>query len=182
MDHGIPQDGIVRLDELPIHVWLSDQSEKITRITESPYYVSLIDDDPAIFYAYHDAMRGLPSVSSEISWDQFLDLRDDIASNGLRDTQTPIRFGDRGQLDGHHRLAILCHLYGPQTEVFISGGVAVFPVPVIAFLLYPRAWIGHSARRLRFRDRSIATPGSRDRALRSPYGLEATGERRAARP
>ena len=133
MDDGrsskLPEDGILRLEELPIHVWLSNSSAKITTITDSPYYISLNENNPAVFLAYQEAMRGLPMASSEISWGQFLDLRNDIADNGLRDNQPPITFGDFGQTDGHHRLAILCHLYGPQVEVLISSGVATFPAP-----------------------------------------------------
>jgi hypothetical protein len=121
--------GILRLEELPIHVWTSNSTATITTITESPYYISLNENNPAAFLAYQATMRGSPKACFEITWDQFLDLRNDIADNGLRDTDAPIVFGDHGQIDGHHRLAILCHLYGPQAEVLISSGVATFPVP-----------------------------------------------------
>lgn len=121
--------GIFRLEDLPIHVWTSSSTAALTSITESPYYVSLNENDPAAFLAYQETMRGTPKACCEITWDQFLDLRNDIADNGLRDVNAPIVIGDRGQIDGHHRLAILCHLYGPQAEVLISSGVATFPVP-----------------------------------------------------
>jgi hypothetical protein len=131
MDHRtqLPEFGILRLEELPIHVYLTNNTAKIAKITESPYYLSLNENNPAIFLAYQETMRGLPTARSEISWDQFLDLTSDIADNGLQNTGAPIRFGDFGQIDGHHRLAILCDLYGPQAKVLISSGVATFPAP-----------------------------------------------------
>ena len=68
-----------------MHVWCSDQTTKNIIITESPYYIALNENNPAVFLAYQETMRGLPSAASEISWDQFLDLRNDIAEHGLRD-------------------------------------------------------------------------------------------------
>src|ERR1043166_1609540 len=125
----LPELGILRLEELPIHIWMSTSTAAIIKITESPYYISLNKTDPAAFLAYQATMRGTPKAQFEITWDQFLDLRNDIADNGLRDTEAPITVGDKGQIDGHHRLAILCHLYGPQAEVLISDGEVTFPVP-----------------------------------------------------
>lgn len=115
------------MEELPIQVWRPDHTLQNITITDSPYYRSLQTNDPAIFLAYQRAMRGLASAPSEISWDQFLDLRNDVADNGLRDTGEPITLNDEGQLDGHHRLAILCHLYGPRAEVRLANGVVTFP-------------------------------------------------------
>jgi hypothetical protein len=111
-----------------MHAWSDGHTLRDISILDSPYYVALEQNDPAVFLAYQEVMRGLPSAPFEISWEQFLDLRDDIARNGLRDLGDPIRFRNNGQVDGHHRLAILCHLYGPQSEVLVANGVVTFPV------------------------------------------------------
>lgn len=123
----LPEIGFVRLDDLPVHVWLPNRISRITRITQSPYYRSLNENAQEIFVAYQETMRGLPTASSEISWEQFLDLKEDIAHHGLRDTGSPITVTQEGQVDGHHRLAILCYLYGPKTELWITCGVVTHP-------------------------------------------------------
>jgi hypothetical protein len=123
----LPEFGIVRIADLPMHAWSAGHVLSSISILESPYYMALERNDPAIFFAYQEVMRGLPSAPSEISWEQFLDLRDDIARHGLRDLDDPIMFRNNGQVDGHHRLAILCHLHGPGAEVLVADGVVTFP-------------------------------------------------------
>lgn len=125
----LPAFGVVRFADLPMHVWVDGHTLKSIGIAESPYYIALETNDPGVFTAYQEVMRGLPSAPSEISWRQFLDLRNDIAAHGLRDHADPITFWDDGQVDGHHRLAILCNLHGPQAEVLVVDGVVTFPVP-----------------------------------------------------
>jgi hypothetical protein len=122
---------------------------KRVNIEASPYYIALRQNDPAEFYVYHEAMRALLTASSEISWTQFLDLRDDIASNGLRDLDSPIRVDEGGQSDGHHRLAILGHLYGTEVNVLIDRGVVTFPAPTRLEVLLRKAWIGAGFQRKR---------------------------------
>jgi hypothetical protein len=123
----LPETGIVRLEDLPMHAWAPGHTLKNITITESPYYIALEENDPASFLAYQEIMHGLPSAPYEITWSQFLDLRDDVAENGLRSEGSPIIFAGDGQIDGHHRLAILCHLYGPRAQVDVSHGVVTFP-------------------------------------------------------
>jgi hypothetical protein len=123
----LPEFGIVRLADLPMHAWSDGHTLRDITILDSPYYVALERNDPAVFLAYQEVMRGLPSAPSEITWEQFLDLRDDIARNGLRDLGDPIMFRNNGQVDGHHRLAILCHLHGQGAEVLVADGIVTFP-------------------------------------------------------
>ncbi len=126
----LPFIGVVRLSDLPIHVWLTGGRWKFASIAESPLFTALRDNDPEIYGAYLDAMQGLPSFAGEISWAQYLDLCRDIRLNGLRDVGPPIRVTDyRGQSDGHHRLAILAHLHGVDAQVLVHDGIIGFPVP-----------------------------------------------------
>ena len=85
--------------------------------------------DPSIFLSYYKCRAHLPEFT-EYSWEDFLALKEKIRQDGWHpDLGPPITVRDTGQLDGTHRLSILCHLHGPDTLVMIIDGKITFPVP-----------------------------------------------------
>ena len=125
----LPKFGILRFKDLPFFIYRSAFSGKTIQFIENPYFQSLCDNNPIIFNAYCQLQHGDPD-RSEYSWDKFVALKEKIRLEGWRpNLGANIVIMDFGQLDGAHRLSILCHLYGPDAEVLITNGEFHFPVP-----------------------------------------------------
>jgi FkbM family methyltransferase len=122
----LPSSGLVRLSDLPIARWMGHRLIIVGSIYESPYYWALECDDPSIFEGYErlipPEMRGKGEVKT---WNDFIELKKSIKSTGYKSdlNNSPIFLDDeRGQVDGHHRLAILAHLLGAESHVQIDNG------------------------------------------------------------
>ena len=125
----LPYLGILKLRDLPFIFYNCDCQPRLGSITDHPYYRSLDANDPSIFLSYYKCRAHLPEFT-EYSWEDFLALKEKIYQDGWHpDLGPPITVRDTGQLDGTHRLSILCHLYGPDTLVMIIDGKITFPVP-----------------------------------------------------
>jgi FkbM family methyltransferase len=124
----VPTKGFTKLIDLPIARWIDSETIIIGSIKDSPYYKALQAGSDEEFKKYHTVMQNLSSFDAEINWDDFIKLKNDIACRGFKDANAingypPIYITDQhGQEDGHHRLAIIAHLYGLNTSVYIDHG------------------------------------------------------------
>jgi len=128
---NLPYLGVVKLRDLPFAFYNCDTQACIVSITDHPYYRSLDENDPSIFLSYckSKSRESLANIG-EYSWEAFLALKEKIRLDGWHpDLGSPITVRDCGQLDGTHRLSILCHLHGPDTHVMIIDGNITYPVP-----------------------------------------------------
>jgi hypothetical protein len=111
-------DGEVELGKLPISLY-----DKIISIEKHPYYLSLLNNDMELFNSFYQERQHLEGFF-EHSWDDFLNLKKSIQSLGFQiELGPPMTISEKGQLDGTHRLAILCYLYGPSLRVLLRKGV-----------------------------------------------------------
>ena len=125
----LPYLGILTLRDLPFIFYNCDGQPIIVSIIDHPYYRSLNEKDPSIFLSYYKCREHLANFG-EYSWENFLALKEKIRQDGWHpDLGPPITVRDTGQLDGTHRLSILCHLHGPDVPVMIIDGKITFPVP-----------------------------------------------------
>ena len=125
----LPNFGYLRFKDLPFSIYRSAFSNQTIPLIENPYFLSLSDNNPSIFNAYYQLQQSDPN-RSECSWNEFLALKEKIRLEGWQpNLGADIVIKDFGQLDGAHRLSILCHLYGPDAEVLIDNGKFNFPVP-----------------------------------------------------
>ena len=85
--------------------------------------------DSDVFYDYHAKFRQSISYENEISWESFLELFNKVKEEGyFNKSKNPIVVTEKiGQVNGHHRLAILAVLHGLHAKVFISNGTVYFP-------------------------------------------------------
>ena len=128
--HVLPKFGILRFKDLPFSIYRSTFTSQTIQFIENPYFQSLRDNNPSIFNAYYQLQHGDPN-RSEYSWDKFVALKEKIRLEGWQpNLGADIVIRDFGQLDGAHRMSILCHLYGSDAEVLIANGRFNFPVPV----------------------------------------------------
>ena len=129
LPNKLPYLGILKLRDLPFAFYNCDTKPFLISITDHPYYRSLDENDPSIFLSYYKSREHLSNFG-EYSWENFLALKEKIRLDGWHsDLGPPITVRDGGQLDGTHRLSILCHLYGPDSLVMIIDGNITFPVP-----------------------------------------------------
>jgi len=125
----LPYLGILKLRDLPFVFHNCDSQPYIGSITDHPYFRSLDENDPSIFLSFYKSREHLPGFG-EYSWENFLALKEKIRFDGWHpNSGSPIIVSDWGQLDGTHRLSILCHLYGPDTSVMIIDGKIIFLHP-----------------------------------------------------
>jgi hypothetical protein len=111
-------DAEVELGNLPISLY-----DKIISIEKHPYYLSLINNNREIFNNFYQERQHLEGFF-EHSWDDFLNLKKSIQSLGFKfELGPPMTISEKGQLDGTHRLAILCYLHGPRLRLSIRKGV-----------------------------------------------------------
>jgi hypothetical protein len=129
--HKLPYLGVLKLRDLPFALYNCDTQPFLVSITDHPYYRSLEENDPSIFLSHYKGREHLPDfVKNEYSWEGFLALKEKIRLDGWHpDLGPPITVRDGGQLDGTHRLSILCHLHSPDTLVMIIDGNITYPVP-----------------------------------------------------
>ena len=126
----LPNTGILRFKDLPFLIYRSTYTNETIPLIENPYFQSLRDNNPSIFNAYYQLQHADPNRRVDYSWDEFLALKENIRLEGWQpNLGADIVIRNFGQLDGAHRLSILCHLYGPDAEVFIINGKFNFPVP-----------------------------------------------------
>jgi outer membrane murein-binding lipoprotein Lpp len=126
----LPYLGVLKLRDLPFVFYNCDTQPYAVSITDHPYYRSLEENDPSIFLSYYKIREHL-SGFCEYSWEAFLALKEKIRLDGWQPgLGPPITVRDIGQLDGTHRLSILCHLHGPDTLVMIIDGIITYPVPL----------------------------------------------------
>ena len=104
----------------PRHRW--DLS--VRSVLECPYYLCLKNDDRSIYDTYMDVWsKRCHDVKRKRPYDYFMEQVDGMRRDGgYRSDKAgtePMRIykGTRWLLDGHHRAAILCALFGPQTVV-----------------------------------------------------------------
>jgi len=125
----LPKFGILRFKDLPFSIYRSAFANETIPLIENPYYLSLSKNNPSIFNAYYQLQQTDPN-RLEYTWDEFLALKENIRLEGWQpNLGADIVIRNFGQVDGAHRLSILCHLYGPDAEVFIVNGKFNFPVP-----------------------------------------------------
>jgi hypothetical protein len=124
-----PLDGVWALNDLPIHTWQEGETYTLVKLQNSPYYVSLMSMDSNVFYDYHTKFRQSIGYENEISWESFLELFNKVKEEGyFNKSKNPILVTEKiGQVNGHHRLAILAVLHGLHAKVFISNGTVYFP-------------------------------------------------------
>jgi len=125
----LPYLGILKLRDLPFAYNICDAQPYIGSITAHPYFRSLDENDPSIFLDYYKSREHLPNFI-EYSWENFLALKEKMRLDGWHpNSGPPIIVNDWGQLDGTHRLSILCHLYGPDTLTIIIDGKVILLLP-----------------------------------------------------
>ena len=125
----LPIFGFLSLSDLPLSFYISDEQNHVGAIIEHPYFRSLNENDLSIFNDFCQSKQHLPNML-EYSWEGFLALKQNISIKGwLPQLGSDIIVRDGGQLDGAHRLSILCHLYGPDAQVMIVDGKITFPIP-----------------------------------------------------
>jgi len=86
-------------------------------LSESPFFLTLKHKDKKIFQDYHDILTdnsrpGGALNPDELTYEEFMDLYEDVKKNGIRDIST-IKIHKNYEhviADGQHRLAILLHL------------------------------------------------------------------------
>jgi hypothetical protein len=93
-------------------------------VMECPYYLCLKNEDRSIYDTYMDLMsKRHPDAKSQRPYDHFMTQVDGIRRDGGYKSDKagtePMRIykGTRWLLDGHHRAAIICALFGPTKEV-----------------------------------------------------------------
>jgi FkbM family methyltransferase len=128
----LPKIGHIKLIDLPIGRWIDAETIIIESISESPFYISLEKNSEECFNSYCLAMKESGQSLNEISWFNFIKLKNDIERDGFKSPSEANGFpaivvtDQHGQLDGHRRLAIVAHLYGLNTTVWINNGSIAF--------------------------------------------------------
>lgn len=105
------------------HLW--DLS--VRPVMECPYYLCIKNKDRSIYDTYMDLWsKRDPVMKTNRPYDHFMEqvngmLRDGGYRSDRAGTE-PMRIykGKRWLLDGHHRAAILCALFGPRTVVAVQ--------------------------------------------------------------
>ena len=90
----------------------------------SELYQSIKHNDPERYETYKALAESTGHLVSQPSWDEYLSLQEKIRVEGFGiDVFPPITTTHTlGQLDGAHRLAILCHLRSPDAPVVQVDG------------------------------------------------------------
>jgi hypothetical protein len=78
------QNGAMPLSHLPIARFVSSDIIVVDSIKESPFYKSLKHNDQNIFEKYRRVMCHIPN---QLSWCQFLELKEKIALEGFKNSQ-----------------------------------------------------------------------------------------------
>ena len=123
--------GIYSLSDVPIGVWQPDGRVKVYSILDSPYFRTLHENSRQPYDSYTLRLDLLGIVHSKLDWSSFLELRNNIAISGWKPEKGPAIFlsNEIGQKDGHHRLAILAHLFGVDAQVELQEGRLIFSEP-----------------------------------------------------
>jgi hypothetical protein len=104
----------------PKHRWdLSVRSVK-----ECPYYLCIKNGDRTVYDTYMDLISKRPEAKSQCRpYDDFMRFVEGIRQDGGyrsdKAARDPMRIykGTMWLLDGHHRVAVICALFGPRKEV-----------------------------------------------------------------
>lgn len=92
-------------------------------IVDSPYYQSLKTKNSNLFQQY----ARWTSTPRTNTWSNFISVYHSIKRNGFNSKvgHPVVIIHDRTHwqvIDGHHRVAILYHLYGPDAKVLLQDG------------------------------------------------------------
>ena len=111
------------LKNVKVGVLQEDGTGKEMSIGESPYYRALAEFDRRHFDDYRcitAKVSGTPL--DEMRWFTFAQMAQDIERRGFIVRNPRIRFtSELVALDGHHRLAILLYIYGPELGLQIEN-------------------------------------------------------------
>ena len=120
----------IQVDQLEVILYIPIQCSKhpwdlsVRSVMECPYYLCLKNGDRSIYDTYMDLWsKREPDVKRNRPHDHFMRQVDGmLRDGGYRSDKAgtePMRIfrGTRWLLDGHHRAAIICALFGPTTVV-----------------------------------------------------------------
>lgn len=125
----------IQVDQLEVTVYIPIECSKhlwdlsVLPVMNCPYYLCLKNDDRSIYDKYMDLISKRhpeaknPEAKSKYSYDYFMGLVEGIRRDGSYKSDKagsePMRIfkGTSWLLDGHHRAAIICALFGPTTVV-----------------------------------------------------------------
>jgi hypothetical protein len=109
-------------------IWENGEAQDLT-LENSPYYVAISAGGAfghAVYDFYNTRLNRLfPEDEPGLDYSGFLHLLSDMRTNGLRQTQDPIRVVDGVVFDGLHRLSIMLYLYGTEQEIEVEDGQVV---------------------------------------------------------
>jgi hypothetical protein len=114
----------------PPHTWNLHEIP----VTDCAYYLCAKTGDRKFFDDYINlwAIR-TPSEKTKRTYERFLKLVDQVrAANGYRaelagEKTVRVHIGTKCLYDGHHRAAIICALFGPDTTVPVEEGPDSYP-------------------------------------------------------
>jgi hypothetical protein len=92
---------------------------RLVPLSESPYFKALATGDRSHFDTYYETLREFsPGFADELDYEGFQALALSMGTQGPRPKKMrTVRIEDGVILDGHHRLAILLALQGPEYEL-----------------------------------------------------------------
>lgn len=111
------------ISDVKVAVLLKEGGSIHVPVELSPYFQSMAQFDRSIYDHYRKVLHEVSGTPwDEMSYFSFMQCCEDIRRGGFIPMNPKIRFVDDICHDGHHRLAVLRYVYGPNLGLEIVNG------------------------------------------------------------
>lgn len=108
---------MIRLGDCLVSVKSADGEWRDTPLADGPFYLALEGYNEGLFNSQRELLLD-ETGDNEMSWQDFLYLRNAIRWHGFDCSKSPMYFSARSVLmDGQHRTSILLDIHGPDIRL-----------------------------------------------------------------